>query len=850
MRGSHKLLRVLLASSVFFITALNWFTVAAAGDDEVNYEQGKPLDDPSLIWGTYRPQIYFGIRSALPESFLSGLIWFSPQRFDTFLQARHDCNEGDKIEGYGYKYHDGRSFAVQEIKDVENNYMIETSWLKTGHEASERSKGSSGSWAARIKGSVIDADRPAVLSPIWYFSQESEHGSFEPLFEDQDYPEGLPSSPDASDSDDIKAGRFFAGTKPSEALTSFNVRFKDTPGAENKPVTPYVAREEHEDEFAASRPNWHYFAARIPSALIWRGKDVVLSDISTSVKKAVEEYGQENLPPFADLLTLPDEVRSSPNFVALQRSFQGNFSIDVYYDSDDTPKGSLLDGQGLTMALEASKRAYEKRFEQIMPVEKLKSERMIEYARDLTSQIVGSIGYYFGQSIVDRSFNFEYDEAMGGGVTDANSGDREPDPQLTEEQQLLTGTPSRSKFPRGFYWDEGFHLAHIGVWDNDLSLEILKSWIDLVDEDGWVAREQILGEEARSKVPSEFQTQYPLYANPPTLAMTVTSFIDRLEAIHGSIFPLEASFDTSQTTFKNDGATSSRYLEDPLLARSFLTGIYPKLRRHYLWLRRTQRGQIREWDRVARARGEGFRWRGRTKDHVLTSGLDDYPRAVAPHVGELHIDLLSWMGAFAEAMTKLARAIGEDDDAEEYGRSHRGIIQNIDDLHWNEEEQMFCDASIDENEESFHVCHRGYISLFPFLLGLLPSDSPHLEKLLDILRDPNHLWSDYGIRSLSKTHPLYGKGENYWRGPIWIPINYLALKALKTKYAAESGPQQVRAAQIYQELRDNIIKNTFAEYQQTGFTWEQYDPETGKGQRSHPFTGWTSTVALIMAEIY
>jgi mannosyl-oligosaccharide glucosidase len=69
-----------------------------------------------------------------------------------------------------------------------------------------------------------------------------------------------------------------------------------------------------------------------------------------------------------------------------------------------------------------------------------------------------------------------------------------------------------------FLRDEGFHLLHIGAWDNDfrcsvpyacneiyddflpLSLEILKSWIDLIDEDGWVAREQILGEEARSKV--------------------------------------------------------------------------------------------------------------------------------------------------------------------------------------------------------------------------------------------------------------------------------------------------------------------------------------------------------------
>lgn len=115
-------------------------------------------------------------------------------------------------------------------------------------------------------------DRPATLSPIWYFSHESEQGSLEPLFEDQDYPEGLPSVPSKKDGDDILAGRFFAGVQPNDALGSFSVRFKDTPGADNKPVTPFVAREEHEEEFADSRPNWHYFAARIPSLLAWRGK--------------------------------------------------------------------------------------------------------------------------------------------------------------------------------------------------------------------------------------------------------------------------------------------------------------------------------------------------------------------------------------------------------------------------------------------------------------------------------------------------------------------------------------------------------------------------------------------------
>lgn len=46
------------------------------------------------------------------------------------------------------------------------------------------------------------------------------------------------------------------------------------------------------------------------------------------------------------------------------------------------------------------------------------------------------------------------------------------------------------------------------------------------------------------------------------------------------------------------------------------------------------------------------------------------------------------------------------------------------------------------------------------------------------MRDPAHLWTPYGLRSLSHSHPEFGKGENYWKGPIWIQMNYLALSAL------------------------------------------------------------------------
>jgi glycogen debranching enzyme len=95
------------------------------------------------------------------------------------------------------------------------------------------------------------------------------------------------------------------------------------------------------------------------------------------------------------------------------------------------------------------------------------------------------------------------------------------------------------------------------------------------------------------------------------------------------------------------------------------------------------------------------------------------------------------------------------------------------------------------------------------MLSLLPLDSPHLGPILDMLRDPEQLWSEYGIRSLSKSHPEFGQGENYWKGPIWVQMNYMVLGALHNTYAREKGPFQARAKEMYEELRRNVVNNVF-----------------------------------------
>lgn len=51
---------------------------------------------------------------------------------------------------------------------------------------------------------------------------------------------------------------------------------------------------------------------------------------------------------------------------------------------------------------------------------------------------------------------------------------------------------------------------------------------------------------------------------------------------------------------------------------------------------------------------------------------------------------------------------------------------------------------------------------------------------------------------------------------------------------------------MYNKLRTNLVENVFREWERTGFAWEQYNPETGVGQRTQHFTGWTSLVVKIM----
>lgn len=66
--------------------------------------------------------------------------------------------------------------------------------------------------------------------------------------------------------------------------------------------------------------------------------------------------------------------------------------------------------------------------------------------------MLGTIGYAHGSNRVQSSYSSKQ--------------------SLYGPHSLLSTCPSRSVFPRGFLWDEGFHQLLLMKFDPDLSLEV------------------------------------------------------------------------------------------------------------------------------------------------------------------------------------------------------------------------------------------------------------------------------------------------------------------------------------------------------------------------------------------
>ncbi len=216
-------------------------------------------------------------------------------------------------------------------------------------------------------------------------------------------------------------------------------------------------------------------------------------------------------------------------------------------------------------------------------------------------------------------------------------------------------------------------------------------------------------------------------------------------------------------------------------------------------------------------------------------GMDNLPRAE----GQVQADASAWMAFNARYLERIADQLGETDAAEAYRREIDVIAAAVNETLWDEELGFYFDRSEDGVSP---IRTKSYSGLLPLIAGIVPSE--RAERMLDALRDEGRFLSPHGIRSTSADSVLYRPGyaeqrgaNSSWRGPIWLPINYLLVEALESRDPAFAA-----------DLRERLIELVETDWEATGRFHEYFDAETGEGLGADAQAGWTALVANLIAE--
>ena len=218
-------------------------------------------------------------------------------------------------------------------------------------------------------------------------------------------------------------------------------------------------------------------------------------------------------------------------------------------------------------------------------------------------------------------------------------------------------------------------------------------------------------------------------------------------------------------------------------------------------------------------------------------GMDNLPRAEGQ--GRAQADASAWMAFSAGHLARIADELGDPDAAAGYRDEVDEIASAVNAELWDEERDFYFDRDTDGVTP---ILTQSYSGLIPLIAGIVPPERVPL--IIEALRDPDRFASPHGIRSTSTESVLYRPGyadqrgsNSSWRGPVWLPINYLLVGAIAEHDTA-----------LAADLRTRLVELVETDWEATGRFHEYFDAETGEGLGADAQAGWTALVANLVIE--
>jgi hypothetical protein len=226
---------------------------------------------------------------------------------------------------------------------------------------------------------------------------------------------------------------------------------------------------------------------------------------------------------------------------------------------------------------------------------------------------------------------------------------------------------------------------------------------------------------------------------------------------------------------------------------------------------------------------------------MLESGLDNSP--MYKEVGYdkernlmalADVGLMSFYIADCKALADLAGRIGRTEEAGELTTRAEKYTRSLQTL-WCEETGLFLNKRMDTGTFEHRLSPTHF---YPLMAGV-PTQAQAERMINEHFFNPAEFWGDWILPSIARNDPMY-PDQNYWRGRIWAPQNFLVYLGLRNYKLPEARLALVGKSEAL------LLK----EWRQSGHVHENYNGDTGAGcgsekDNSDPFYHWGGLLALV-----
>lgn len=227
---------------------------------------------------------------------------------------------------------------------------------------------------------------------------------------------------------------------------------------------------------------------------------------------------------------------------------------------------------------------------------------------------------------------------------------------------------------------------------------------------------------------------------------------------------------------------------------------------------------------------------------ALESGLDNSPMydevPFNRAANRLELEDVGLTGLYildCRSLMELAGVIGRSEDIEELQQRMNAARAGLEGL-WDEEFGFYCNRRTDTGEFSHRISPTNFYALFS---PDVSSERQH--RIAAHYFNPEEFYGEWMLPSIARNDPAYAD-QNYWRGRIWAPLNFLVYLALS----------RTELSDVRRDLAQKSAKLFMKEWTEHRHVHENYCANTGEGcnsGNSDKFYHWGALLCVIaMAE--